>query len=110
MMHLFYLCIIIIKDDTNNMIQVNYFNGSYSRANKVSPKDFGQVGNAIIMASNEGWPYQGKPDDMARDAVCHINGKLGFEIGAFPVVLDSKSGTDVEGKVYTTEVVFQAVF
>lgn len=73
MMHLFYLCIIIIKDDTNNMIQVNYFNGSYSRANKVSPKDFGQVGKAIIMASNEGWPYQGKPDDMARDAICHIN-------------------------------------
>lgn len=58
MMHLFYLCIIIIKDDTNNMIQVNYFNGSYSRANKVSPKDFGQVGNAIIMASNEGWPFK----------------------------------------------------
>ena len=53
MMHLFYLCIIIIKDDTNNMIQVNYFNGSYSRANKVSPKDFGQVGKAIIMASND---------------------------------------------------------
>ena len=92
------------------MIKINYFNGSYSRANKVSPKDFGQVGKAIIMASNEGWPFPGEPNDMARDAICRVNQELGYKIGLFPVVLDSKGGIDVEGKAYTTEVIFQAVF
>ena len=92
------------------MIKVLYFNGSYSRAYKVSPIDFGKVGNAIIMASNEGWPFRGKPEDMARDAICHINGQLGYEIGLFPVVLDSNGGIDIEGNAYTTEVVFQVVF
>lgn len=56
------------------MLIVNYLNGSYSRANNVSPKDIGQVCNAIIMASNEESPYRGKPVDMARDAIRHING------------------------------------
>lgn len=92
------------------MIKIKFFNGSYSRANKVSPKDFGQVGNAIIMASNEGIPFRGKPEDMARDAICHINEGLGYEIGLFPIVLSCKEGTDVECRFYTTEVVFQAIF
>ena len=110
MIYLTYFRTAVIKDGREFMIKVMYFNGSNNRANKISPRDFGQVGNAIIMASNEGWPYRGKPDDMSRDAICHINGQLGYEIGLFPVVLDSKSGIDDEGKVYTTEVIFQAVF
>lgn len=36
------------------MIKVLYFNGSFVRAEKGSSKDVEQVGNAIIMASNEG--------------------------------------------------------
>ncbi len=92
------------------MIKISYLNGSYNRANRISPIDFGQVGNAIIIASNDGWPYQGKPEDLARNALFHINRQLGYEIGLFPVVLSSNSRTNVEGMVYTTEVVFQTVF
>lgn len=91
------------------MIKVLYFSGSFVRADKVSSKDVGQVGNAIIMASNEGWPYRGKPEDMARDAICHINRQLGFEIGVFPVILSSKVIVDDQDKVYTSEIVFQTV-
>lgn len=110
MIYLTYFRTAVIKDGREFMIKVMYFNGSYNRANNVSPKDIGQVGNAIIMASNEGSPYRGKPVDMARDAIRHINGQLSYYIGAFPVVLDSKSGTDNKGRVYTTEIVFQVVF
>lgn len=91
------------------MIKISYLNGSYNRANKVDPENLGQVGNAIIMASNEGWPYRGKPEDMARDAICHINKQLGFEISVFPVILSSKTIVKDLDKFYTTEIVFQAV-
>ena len=49
------------------MFKVYYFNGSFVRADKESSKDVEQVGNAIIIASNEGWPYRGKPEDLAGD-------------------------------------------
>ena len=91
------------------MIKALYFNGSFVRVEKVSSKDVEQVGNAIIMASNEGWPYRGKPDDMARDAIYHVIGQLGYEIGLFPVIKNSKFIMDVHNNVYTTEVIFQAV-
>lgn len=91
------------------MFKVHYFNGSFVRADKVSSKDVEQVGNAIIMASNEGWPFQGIPEELARDALGRINGQLGFDIGLLPVILSSSSETDRNGD-YTTEVVFQAVF
>ena len=91
------------------MIKVHYFNGSFVRADMESSKDVEQVGNAIIMASNEGWPYRGKPEDLAGDALGRINEQLGYEIGLFPVMLSSNGGLDKSGD-YTTEVVFQAVF
>jgi hypothetical protein len=91
------------------MIKILFFNGSYNRTNRVSSKDL-QVGNTIIMASNEGRHFRGKPEDMARDAICHINEEIGYELGLFPVILSSKEETDVEGKFYTTKVVFQAIF
>lgn len=91
------------------MFKVLYFNGSFVRADMESSKDVEQVGNAIIMASNEGWPFRGKPEDLARDALGRVNEQLGFEIGLLPVILDSSSGTDSKGD-YTVEVVFQAVF
>lgn len=91
------------------MIKVNYFNGSFVRVEKESSKDFEQVSNAIIMASNEGWPFRGNPENFARDALGHINEQIGFEMGSFPVILSSSGGSDKSGD-YTTEVVFQAVF
>jgi len=105
-----YLWAVVTKDDDINMIKINYVNGSFVRADKVSSKDVEQVGNAIIMASNEGWPFRGKPDDLARDALSRINEQLGYEIGLLPVILSRDGGTDESGDYYTTEVVFQAVF
>lgn len=91
------------------MIKIKYTNGSYSRANKVSPIDFGQGRNTVIIASNEGWlPFRGKPEDMARDAIGHINEALGYEIGYFPVFSECFQGIDDLGFI-TSKVVFQAV-
>lgn len=100
---------VITKDDIFIMFKVHYFNGSFVRADKVSSKDVEQMGNAIIMASNEGLPFRGKPEDFAKDALGRINGQQGCEIGLFPVILNRDGGTDKNGD-YTTEVVFQAVF
>lgn len=91
------------------MFKVYYFNGSFVRADKESSKDVEQVGNAIILASNEGWPFRSKPEDFARDALSCVNDQLGFEMGLFPVILSSNGGMDKNGD-YTTEVIFQAVF
>lgn len=91
------------------MIKVLYFNGSFVRAEKGSSKDVEQVGNAIIMSSNEGCPFRGKPEDFAKDALGRVNEQLGFEIGYLSVILSSNGGLDKSGD-YTTEVVFQAVF
>lgn len=104
-----YLCVVVTIDDGIDMFKVLYFNGSFVRAEEESSKDVEQVGNAIIMASNEGWPFRGKPEDFARDALGRINDQLGFEIGLFPVILSSNGSMDKSGD-YTTEVVFQAVF
>lgn len=91
------------------MIKIYYVNGSFIRVEKESSKDVEQVGNAIIMASNEGWSFRGKPEDFARDALGRVNEQLGFEIGLLPVILSSNGGMDKSGD-YTSEVVFQAVF
>ena len=92
------------------MFKINHFNGSFVRVEKESSKDVEQVGNAIIMASNEGWPFRGKPKDFAREALDRVNEQLGFEIGLLPVILSSNGVSDESGDYYTTEVVFQAVF
>lgn len=91
------------------MYKVYDFNGSFVIDDMENLKDAAQVGNAIIMVSNNGRPFRGKPKELAKDALGHINKQLGLEIGLFPVILRSSGGSDTSGD-YTTEVVFQAVF
>ena len=91
------------------MYKVYYFNGSFVIDDMENLKGAVQVGNAIIMVSNNGRPFRGKPEELAKDALGHINKQLGLEIGLFPVILRSSGGSDISGD-YTTEVVFQAVF
>lgn len=90
------------------MTKVFYYNGSFVRAEKESSKDVEQVGNAIIMVNNNGRPFRGKPEDLARDALDHLGKNNPLYMGLFPVILDSQSGTDNYGH-YTNEVLFQAV-
>ena len=92
----------------NNMLNLLYFNGFFDEASLKSLNDFEQVRNAIIVAKCEGVPFRGKPVDMANNAIAHILKRTSSELGAFPVVLQSNSGTDGEGD-YTNEVVFQVV-
>ena len=70
--------------------------------------DAEQVRNAIIVAKNEGFPFRGKPEDMADDVLYHILDKKSLKMGFLPVIYDSKGGIDKCGD-YTTDVVFQAV-
>ena len=85
-----------------------YKNGFFNEANLRGLNDFEQVRNAIIVAKCEGFPYRGEPKDMANDIIDHILKRTSSEAGAFPVVLQSNSGSDEEGD-YTNEVVFQVV-
>lgn len=103
-----YLCIVVTKDDFIKMIKVLYCNGSFVRAEKESSKDVEQVGNVVITATNKGWPFRGMPEDLARDALDHLSKSNPSCTGLFPVILDSKSGTDNYGH-YTDEVLFQTV-
>ena len=92
------------------MIKALYFNGSFYRAENLSPKEVGTGENAVIMAKNEGWPYRGKPEDMARDAIRHINDELGYEIGMIPVIIYPKQKIiDDQGNLGIEEVVFQVI-
>ena len=45
---------------------------------------------------------------MACDIIARILKRSSYEVGAFPVVIQSNSGIDAEGD-YTKEVVFQVV-
>lgn len=62
-----------------------------------------------MMASNEGWPFRGKPDDMARDAIRHINDEYGLEFALIPVIIGCKQSIDDQGNYITEEVIFQAI-
>ena len=90
------------------MIKILYFNGSFDGASLRGLSDFEQVKDATIEARCEGFPFRGTPMDMAKDAIAHILKRVSSEIGLFPVVLESNSGTDKQGD-YTTRVVFQVV-
>ena len=85
-----------------------YENGFFNEANLRGLNDFELVRNATIVAKCEGLPYRGKPKDMANDVIAHILRRIPSEVGIFPVVLQSNSGTDAKGD-YTKEVVFQVV-
>ncbi len=85
-----------------------YINGFFDEANLVGLNDFEQVRNATIVAKCEGLPYRGKPENMACDIIARILMRSSYEVGAFPVVIQSNSGIDAEGD-YTKEVVFQVV-
>ena len=90
-------------------MRVRYFNGSYIGADDLSSINVEQVRNAIVVASNEGYPFRGKPSDMADDVLAHILNSSSSNIGVIPVIYESVGGTDKHGD-YTTDVVFQAVY
>ena len=89
-------------------MRVKFLNGSYIGACGLSSIDVEQVRNAIVVATNEGSPFRGKPRDMADDVLAHIHNKSSLYIGFMPVIYESIGGIDKQG-YYTTDVVFQAV-
>jgi len=89
-------------------MSIKYFNGSYFGAEGSSPIDVEQVRNSIVVASNEGFPFRGKPWNMANDVLAHILNKSSFNMGFMPVIYESIGGIDKHGE-YTNNVVFQAV-
>ena len=91
------------------MVNIIFVNGSFCRAENLSPKEVGLGENAIIMASNEGWPFRGEPEDMAKDAIRHINDEYGLELALIPVISISKQSIDDQGNLLTEEVIFQAI-
>ena len=70
--------------------------------------DVEQVRNAIFVVNNEGFPFRGKPENMADDVLYHILDKKTNNLGFLPIIFESNGGTDKYGD-YTSYVVFQAV-
>lgn len=89
-------------------MEITYINGFISETCLRDLKEFEQVKDAIIVAKCEGFPYRGRPKDMARDVLVHVLKVVRSETGLFPVIIESFGGTDSKGD-YTTKVVFQAV-
>jgi len=92
-----------------SIMNIFYYNGSFDGASLRGLNDFEQVRNAIIVAKCEGLPFRGRPKDMANDVIAHILNRTSSEVGLFPVIMESHSGSDSHGE-YTTKVIFQAVF
>jgi hypothetical protein len=65
--------------------------------------------NSIIEVKNVGTPFKGGPEEMVDEALAHIVKRLPFNKGILPVICQSSTGTDKYG-IYTTGVIFQAVF
>ena len=91
------------------MTIVTYLNGSFYRAENLSPKEVGPGENVLMMARNEGWPFRGEPKDMAREAIRHINAEHGLEFALIPVINFCKQSIDDQGILLTEEVIFQAI-
>jgi hypothetical protein len=89
-------------------MKVRYINGSYIGVECSHPMDVEQVTNAVIVVKNEGFPFRGKPEEMADDVLAHIINKASSNKVFIPVVYESCGGIDKYGN-YTTDVVFQAV-
>ena len=70
-------------------MRVKYTNGSYIGAEGLCSIDVEQVRDAIVVASNEGFPFRGKPRDMADDVLAHILNKSSAKMGFMPVVYES---------------------
>ena len=83
------------------MITVNYVNGFCKGVDFEDLRSLKQVGNSIMMANSIGFPFRGKPHEMAQDAISHIDWHL------VPVIVESWSGCDSQGD-YTMKVIFQA--
>lgn len=90
------------------MYYINNLNCFLDEASLECLKIFEPRRNAMIMAQCMGYPFRGNPKEMAADIISHILKRVSSEVGLFPVVLQSNSGTDCKGE-YTTEVVFQVV-
>lgn len=86
------------------MIVTNYLSGRFYSADEVSTDELKQITNLVCEAFNERFPFRGTPTDMANDALMH----LGVYSEFFPVIIDSKVGTDSKGR-YTTSVTFETV-
>ena len=87
---------------------IKYINGFYCGADNESPKEIGQVKNAVITAVNTGYPFRGNAEDMAKNVISHIINEKNSDVGLFPVIIESYCGTDRHGE-YVTKVVFQVV-
>lgn len=88
---------------------IKYLNGSYIGATKTNVIDFKSVKDSIIEVRNVGTPFRGNPKDMADDVLAHIVNIPSQYMGFIPVIYQSSTGTDKYG-IYTTDVIFQAVF
>lgn len=103
-----YLCAVTIILVAIINMEITYINGFISETCMRDLKEFEQVKDAIIVAKCKGFPFRGRPRDMARDVIAHVLNVLCSEIGLFPVIIESFGGTDSKGD-YTTKVVFQAI-
>ena len=80
-----YLCTVTIILVAVINMEIKYINGFISEACFRGLKDFEQVRDAIIVAKCEGFPFRGRPKDMARDFIvsnefaprCYYSGFLG---------------------------------
>ena len=59
---------------------INYNNGSYIGAEGSHSMDVEQVRNAIFVVNNEGFPFRGKPENMADDVLFHILDKKSYNM------------------------------
>ncbi|MBR5748284.1 MAG: hypothetical protein IKY01_05795 [Prevotella sp.] len=91
------------------MKTVEYLNGSFCKADRVNPNDFGVIDNDIFMVENVGNLFKGKPIDLVIDALKQLNFSLphGKEI-LFNVIVDSFEESRETG-YFTKYVVFQGL-
>lgn len=83
-------------------------NGSFCGLNSVGSEKYEQLENVIHVAKCKGFPFRGKPMDMANKAINCFQNNIMLGVGSIPVILESRGGYDNYGN-YTTEVVFQIV-
>lgn len=89
-------------------MRIKYINGSYIEVEGLNSIDTEQVRDAIVVASNEGFPFRGKPRAMADDVLFHILNMSPSCMSYMPVIYESSGGIDKCGH-YMTNVVFQTV-
>ena len=92
------------------MKNIEYVNGVFYKADKVSHNVFGIIDNDIFWVECIGYLYKGKPADLATDALKHLNYSLpyGKEI-IFNIIVDSYEESKDTG-YFTKYVVFQGLY